>query len=179
MLVAGKRPQRGTGNATSLATLTTVPRSLLWVTDEASGAHFLVDTGATVSIVPLTPHDAQDKLAYDLLAANGTPIATYGTRPLDLTLAPRTRFTWPFVVADVRQAILGMDFLSAHDVLVDSKRRQLIHKPSNTRIQAAPCPGQAPVISHLQTESPFTWLLRYSSHASLHLAPTQARGSMA
>ncbi|KAK8389351.1 hypothetical protein O3P69_008830 [Scylla paramamosain] len=61
-------------------------RALLWVKDTCSGAQFLVDSGAEVSVVPATEEDrqSQPRTEYDLLTANHTPIATYGTRILRL-----------------------------------------------------------------------------------------------
>ena len=176
MYVAGKRPARGTINSTSPAHPTSTPRVLLWVTDQASDARYLIDTGATVSIVPPPTHFEPERLAYDLLAANGTPIATYGTQTRRLTLAPNTTVTWPFIIADVSQAILGMDFLGAHDLLVDTKDRQLIHKPSNTSIRAVPGPEHAPIISQLQPASPFSSLLQ---DFRLITAPHPQRGKVA
>ncbi|MPC27205.1 hypothetical protein E2C01_020372 [Portunus trituberculatus] len=53
-------------------------RLLLWVRDICSGARLLVDSGEKVSVVPAADTDrrAQPRTAYDLLAANRTPIVT-------------------------------------------------------------------------------------------------------
>jgi hypothetical protein len=57
----------------------------LFVRDKASGIRFLVDTGADMCVFPrhLVPGRLQ-KSEYLLSAANGTPIATYGTRTMTL-----------------------------------------------------------------------------------------------
>ncbi|KAK8397148.1 hypothetical protein O3P69_004683 [Scylla paramamosain] len=96
-------------------------RALLWVKDTCSGARFLVDSGAEVSVVPATEKDrqSQPRTTYDLLAANHTPIATYCTWTLCLGLLPSSRFPWAFVVVDVDHLILGMDFLAAYNLLMD------------------------------------------------------------
>ncbi|MPC71137.1 hypothetical protein E2C01_065407 [Portunus trituberculatus] len=119
----------------------TSQRLLLWVRDICSGACFLVDSGAEVSVVPAADTDrhAQPRTAYDLLAANHTPIATYGTQTRRMAFLPGSHFPWAFVVADLEQVILGMDFLAAHDLLVDPHRRCLLHQPSATIIHAEPC----------------------------------------
>lgn len=88
---------------------------------------------------------AQASTAYDLTAANKSPIATYDTRSLRLALTPPQRFAWPFVVADVEHSILSVDFLIAHDLIIDPRRRRLVHQPSNSIIQSftrnsASCP---------------------------------------
>lgn len=87
------------------------------------------------SLVP--PDNAVDKVAHDL-AANDTSSITYSTRPLDMTLAPHTRFKWPFVVVDVLQVILRMDFLNAHDALVEFWHQQIMTNPFNTLKEDSP-----------------------------------------
>lgn len=51
---------------------------------------------------------------------------TYGTitRILDLWL--RRQFKWEFVVADVRQPIIGADFLAQYSLLPDLRRKRLV-----------------------------------------------------
>ena len=61
-----------------------------------------------------TDRRTQPHTAYDLLAANRTPIATYGTQMRRVALLPGSRFPWAFVVADVEQAILGMAVSYTH-----------------------------------------------------------------
>ena len=58
---------------------------------------------------------------------------------------------WIFTVADVKEPILGADFLSHHDISVNMKRRQLSHLPSNTTIQTKSIkpPSYTPVISNV------------------------------
>ena len=68
-------------------------RALLWVADQVSSTRYVVDTGAAISIVPSSLDSPQERLVYDLLAANGNPIATYGTKAFHLTLAPDAVFT--------------------------------------------------------------------------------------
>ena len=137
-------------------------RPLLWVRDLCSGARFLVDSGEEVSVVPAADTDrrAQPRTAYDLLAANRTPIATYGTQMRRVALLPGSRFPWAFVVADVEQAILGMDFLAAHDLLVDPRRRCLLHQPSATAIHAEPCAQPTPSLTTLRQATQFEALLQ-------------------
>ncbi|KAL4718235.1 hypothetical protein ACJJTC_016861 [Scirpophaga incertulas] len=63
---------------------------------------------------------------YQLSAANGTNIATYGTIHLCLNLGLRRNFTWNFVVADVESAIIGSDFLAHYNLLPDCARSRLV-----------------------------------------------------
>ena len=113
-------------------------------------------------MVPANEDDrrAQPRTAYDLLAANRTPIATYGTRSLRLALTPASTSPWAFIVADVDRAILGMDFLAAHDLLVDPRRRRLLHQPSGAVIQAEPCAQSPPRIVSLHRPTRYEALLQ-------------------
>ena len=60
------------------------------------------------------------------MAANGAKIATFGSRFRSLRFGSG-QFTWNFVIAEVTQPILGADFLSANSLLVDVRRRRLVH----------------------------------------------------
>jgi hypothetical protein len=56
-----------------------------------------------------------EQVNYDLCAANGSTIHTYGWLPLSLNLRLRRDFTWRFVVADVTHPLISVDFLSHFD----------------------------------------------------------------
>ena len=151
-------------NATSSAT---PDARLLYISDQSSGRKFLVDTGASVSIIPPTVSDKQDKQpAYDLLAANGTPIASYGSRKLTINVGFNSALVWCFIVADVAQPIIGLNCLSYHDLIVDSRRRCLIHNPSKKIIKgmAVEQSIRFPIVSHLQRETQFSDILKQFPH---------------
>ena len=99
------------------------------IRDETSGHTLLVDTGALASVFPASktdhkfPNSTPSPIA--LTAANGTAIRTYGTRELRLRFNGHP-YTWKFIVADVSQPLLGADFLSAHNLLVDVANRRLL-----------------------------------------------------
>ena len=140
-------------------------RLLMWVMDRASRMRFLVDTGAVVSVIPApSPQVTHRHPAYDLLAADGTPIPSYGTHTLHLSLTPREVFTWDFVVAGVTHPILGLDFLTKFDLLVDSRRRHLLHRPSNLVIPTEPCTSGVPVITSLQETNAYSAILAEFPH---------------
>ena len=87
--------------------------SLLHVTDQNEGHKWLVDGGALLSIIP--PTTSQRRLGPNglgLCAANGTKINCYGSVQKTLVIGERS-FTFSFTIADVRQRILGSDFLAA------------------------------------------------------------------
>ena len=99
--------------------------SLLHVLDTATNTHFLVDTGAEVSLVPPTEPELEKTPSLSLIAANGSPIKSYGTRRMDLLIS-KNRYTWHFQVAAVHKSILGADFLWSNGLLPDLRNRRLI-----------------------------------------------------
>lgn len=95
----------------------------LFVTDNSSKIRFLVDTGAEVSIFPYTLlKERRPRSNYQLLAANNSEISTYGQRTFTLDFGLRRSFRWTFLVADVSHPILGIDFLSFYNIIVDSRK---------------------------------------------------------
>ena len=104
-----------------------VSLALFRVHDFISGLEFLVDMGSQVSILPPSDWDHQHSpCGLLLVAANGATIATFGSRFRSLCFGS-SQFSWSFVVAEVMQPILGADFLSANSLLVDVRRRRLVH----------------------------------------------------
>jgi len=71
------------------------------------------------------------KSDYELSAANGTIIKTYSTELLILNFGLRLDFTWSFVVAYVSKPIIGSDFLSSYELLVDLRNNKLIDQITN------------------------------------------------
>ena len=89
------------------------PSRLFHIHDRCSNSRFLVDTGAEVSVVPSSRTERFSQPGnFSLKAVNGSEIATYGVRSLTLYLGLRRTFRWVFVVANVKQPILGADFIS-------------------------------------------------------------------
>ena len=66
-----------------------------------------------------------DATCLPLVAANNTTINTYGKciRVVDVGL--KQDYAWTFIVADVKQPIIGADFLIHYSLLVDLKSRCL------------------------------------------------------
>ena len=99
--------------------------------------HFLIDTGADISVLPLS--SAKGNVApanLKVYAANGTPIPTFGSRTLTLNLGLRRPYTWTFMVARVQQPIIGYDFLRHHGLLVETQTQtnnRRLHKDVQTR----------------------------------------------
>ena len=86
--------------------------NLLHVTDSNEGTRWLVDGGALLSIVP--PTSSQRRAGPNgtqLCAANGTKIDCFGKVRKTLIIGNRS-FEFEFTIANVRQRIIGADFLA-------------------------------------------------------------------
>ena len=74
---------------------------------------------------PPGPLSSRQPTGYSLQAANHSSIATYRTRSLTLDLGLRRTFRWIFIIANVRHAILGADFLHHFGLSVDVRQSRL------------------------------------------------------
>ena len=107
---------------------------LFHIRDKNSGLRFLVDTGAEVSVIPPSgPLHTHRATGYCLQAINQSSIATFGTRSLTLNLGLCRPFRWIFIVADVKHAILGADYLHYFGLSVDV--RKLLLTDTQTQLQ--------------------------------------------
>jgi len=71
----------------------------LFVTDREARQDFLIDTGADLCVYPRKyVRGPRQRSTYELAAANGTTIHTYGQQLLTLNLGLRRLFTWSFVI---------------------------------------------------------------------------------
>ena len=93
-----------------------------------NGTTFLIDSGADLSLIPKKPSDTSSPTGYVLYAANGSEIQTYGTKRITTCLGLRRNFTWEFLVADITEAIIGCDFLSHYDLLIDVSNQTIIDR---------------------------------------------------
>lgn len=93
---------------------------------------FLVDSGSQVSVIPpslvsVSWNKAVTPSKVILRAANNTSISQHGEILLPFHLPCINRdFEWPFVIADVKEPILGADFLNSTGLLIDLKGSCLI-----------------------------------------------------
>ena len=60
-----------------------------------------------------------------LFAANNSTITTYGTSKRIVDVGLKKEYSWTYIVADVKQPILGADFLIHYNLLVDLSGRCL------------------------------------------------------
>lgn len=90
-----------------------------------------------------------------MYAANGTTVNTYGEKTLTLNVGLRRPYTWPFIIADTRQAIIGADFLGQHNLLVDLANQRLIDKETSLKIHAKVITGKVQALSTIQPTCKF------------------------
>lgn len=112
----------------------------LFITDTRTKVQFLIDTGSDICVYPVVKINHKlNKTNFDLCAANGSKINTYGYINLNLNLGLRRDFVWRFIVADVTKAIIGVDFLSYFNLVVDCRNQKLID--NNTSVSAVALPA--------------------------------------
>ncbi|CAE1308181.1 unnamed protein product [Acanthosepion pharaonis] len=102
---------------------------LFYIQDRNSNLRFLVETGAQISVIPLSSRDKSmtkpKEALLKLQAANVTPISTYGERIMSLNIGLKREFTWTLTIADVETPILGADFLAHFNLSVELSSRTL------------------------------------------------------
>ena len=139
------------------------PGNDFYMKDEQIKTNFLVDTGYCHSIHPtntLEKHHSKD-IGIHLITANGSTITTYETKTFHLTFSGH-RFSWTFVLADVRVPLLGTDFLSRFQLLIDVTHSRLLNILSylSTPLQPTATPSDVAVATapskfqQLQVEYP-------------------------
>jgi len=98
----------------------------LTVIDKRDRIRYLIDTGSDISVLSKTAtRDKYNISKYRLYAANNTPITTYGTKLVQVDLRLRRKLDWTFIVPDIKQTIIGADFLAHYGLIVDLRRRSL------------------------------------------------------
>ena len=102
------------------------PSKLLYVADKHNKCNYLIDSGAAVSVLPKScANKTSDAACLPLVAANNTTINTYGNCRRVVDVGLKRDYAWTFIVADVKQPIIGADFLIHYSLLVDLKSRCL------------------------------------------------------
>ena len=122
------------------------------MTDKITGKQFLVDSGACLSLIPAIKNNKDN---YDpklkLHAANGDIIPTYGKQIVNLNFGNGEIISWPFVVADVSDGILGMDFLTAENITIHPRDMKIIF--NNRGIEVAVTQKRKPIILPIYTKT--------------------------
>ena len=115
-----------------------------------------------MSIIP--PSKAERKNRQDtfgLLVVSNLPIVTYGTHSLTLNLGLRRTFRWVFMIANVRNLILGADFLNHYGLVVDMRRRRLWDTRTQFFVQGviSSSPSPSPRLLPITPSNDFTAIM--------------------
>lgn len=148
MLEALRLPQGGKCDGQSLVATNDCPqyKGRLFITDRNTNTQFLVDTGSDLCVYPRSAlRDRRAETNFQLTAANGSTINTYGFIELNLNLGLRRNFVWRFIVADVTKPIIGVDFLSFYNLAVDCRNQRLLD--STTTLSTVACLAKTNVFS--------------------------------
>jgi cleavage and polyadenylation specificity factor subunit 1 len=132
------------------ANVCTTHTGRIFIIDKTSKFRFLIDTGSDLCVFPrkLVPQ-RRERVNYELCAANGTTISTYGWLPLSLNLGLCRDFTWRFVVADVTHILIGADFLSYFSLLVDCRNNRLLDGVTSLSAQAQTASSAIPSMKNI------------------------------
>lgn len=120
----------------------------------------MIDTGSDLCCFPRSLLKGNYSSAeFELRAANGSAIKTYGHITLNLNLGLRRDFRWDFIIADVGTAIIGSDFLAHYHLLPDCRNLRLID--GTTKLCAAATIAQIDQMSikTIVADSPFAHIL--------------------
>ena len=135
----------------------------LFITDRHSKMLFLVDTGSDLCVYPRSAIKTSSPISkYSLTAANGSIINTYGQVQLCLNLGLRRSFTWKFTIADVSKPIIGIDFLSFYNLLVDCRNHRIIDGVTSLFVAASSqqIPDDVASVKTVTGDTEFHQLLR-------------------
>ena len=132
---------------------------LLYIIDAHTKEKWLVDGGATVSVIPATPEQrAAGTTGAQLKAANGTPINTYGRCNHTIFLSNRS-FPYEFIIADVQHNILGSDFLSAFYLAPNHRDGTLLDLETFDSLPASFSDEFSTPVYHIEADNRFYRLL--------------------
>lgn len=125
-----------------------------------SKKRFLIDTGAEVSILPATNSQRSLPPLMNLHAANATQIAVFKRQTVKLSLGFQRTFDWTFYVAEISQPILGADFLTHFNLIVDVKNHKLYDSSKLKFAKTVDAPGSSTMISTIKADNPYASLLK-------------------
>ena len=103
--------------------------NLIFLPDSLSGKNFLADSGASLSILQLPHTSSNCTSGPKLKSVNGANISAWGFKTIPLKIG-LFRFVHRFLLADVANPILGIDFFKQHGLLISPPTHQVIFSGS-------------------------------------------------
>lgn len=117
---------RDNDESNAILIICSIEQNCLFVKDRNSGTRFLIDSGATVSLLSRSDVSKLSISQGSLEAINGSKIATYGTITKNLNFGSTHEYYWDFTIADVELSIIGADFLTYYEMLIDFGNGRLL-----------------------------------------------------
>ena len=115
------------------------PCRLLQAYDQINKISFLIDTGSVISTIKANKREfvkkPDDKVLY---SATANEILTFGESFLSVNFNTPHNYEWKFTKTDLNFSIIGLDFLIAHNLVVDPFNRCLIDKGNGITIPLKP-----------------------------------------
>ena len=127
--------------------------------DLRSGLTFLVDTGASVSVLPKPKGLRANPLSFKLYAANQTIINVYKIEPRTVEFEKGKQITWQFYTAEVPYPILGGDILAKFKLLPDLSNKTLVNSSGVIFGRGVALPSKELAINLVEGSNAFDQLL--------------------
>ena len=148
--------------------------NFFFIRDWRSKTSFLVDMGASVSIIPRSSVSASlcrilCPVDNTLRAANGSKIGMYSYHPLALDLGFTCLFKWEFIITDVAFPILGANFFRTRRLQVDLRGCRLL-RAEDLDLSASLTPADGVIAAGLipsLKDSPWERFWAISDHCRL------------
>jgi hypothetical protein len=109
-------------------------KNLIFLHDSKSNLQFLVDSGASISILPHS--SSAPSTGLHLVGANGKLVPAWGRRRQIISFAGHD-FECYFFLAAVATPIIGMDFLAKCELSINPAKQQVLHAASGRTLTKA------------------------------------------
>jgi hypothetical protein len=109
-------------------------KNLIFLKDSKSNLNCLVDSGASISILPHS--SSAPPTGLHLVGANGNIVPVWGCRRQIVSFASHD-FEFDFFLAAVATPIIGMDFLTKFELSIIPAKRQVLHATSGHTLTQA------------------------------------------
>jgi hypothetical protein len=109
-------------------------KNLIFLKDSKNNFNFLVDSGASISILPHS--SSAPPTGPHLVGANGNIVPVWGRRRQIVTFASQD-FEFDFFLAAVATPVIGMDFLTKFELSIIPAKRQVLHAASGRTLTQA------------------------------------------
>ena len=90
-----------------------------------TGLVFQIDIGAEISTIPVSCVHNPVRTSLTVTTANGSCVATYGFHTMCIDIGLQKQYNWQFLVADLPQPYLALDFLAHFDLSMHPKNRKI------------------------------------------------------